>query len=79
MSQTMQDGDISPTEFHKVLQEVEKYRKLKVDIKNEAKAKVKEITKEQQEEILEQGRKEGKEDLLQKVAKTSGTQGVNAI
>ena len=28
-SQTMQDGDISPTEFHKVLQEVEKYRKLK--------------------------------------------------
>ena len=79
ISQTMQDGDISPTEFHKVLQEVEKYRKLKADIRNEAKAKVKEITKEQREEILEQGRKEGKEDLLQKVAKTSGTQGVNAI
>ena len=28
----MQDRDISPTEFHKVLREVEKYRKLKVDI-----------------------------------------------
>ena len=33
------DGDISPTEFHKVLQEVEKYRKLKADIGNLAKAK----------------------------------------
>ena len=46
ISQTMQDGDISPTEFHKVLQEVEKYRKLKADIRNQAKAKAKEITKE---------------------------------
>ena len=57
----MQDGDISPAEFHKVLQEVEKYRKPKADIRNQAKAKVKEITREQREELLEQGRKEGKE------------------
>ena len=28
-------------------------------------AKVKQITKEQREELLEQGRKEGKEDFLQ--------------
>ena len=81
ISQAMQDGDIwrYPTEFQKILQEVEKYRKLKVDIRNQAKAKVKEVTKEQQEELLEQGRKEGKEDFLQKIANTSGTQGVNAI
>ena len=39
ISQAMQDGDISPTEFHKVLQRVEKYRKLKADIRNQAKAK----------------------------------------
>ena len=38
ISQAMQDGDIYPTEFHKVLQEVEKYRKLKADIRNQAKA-----------------------------------------
>ena len=75
----MQDGDISPTEFHKVLQEVEKYRKLKADIRNQAKAKIKQITKEQREELLEQGRKEGKEDFLQQITNTSGTQGVNAI
>ena len=41
----MQDGDISPTEFHKVLQEVEKYRKLKADTRNQAKSKVKDYEK----------------------------------
>ena len=35
----MQDGDISPTEFCKVLQ-VERYRRLKADIRNQAKAKI---------------------------------------
>ena len=60
ISQVMQGGDISPTKFHKVLQEVEKYRKLKADIRNQAKAKIKQITKEQREELLEQGRKEYK-------------------
>ena len=79
ISHAMQDEDISPTEFHKVLQEVEKYRRLQADIRNQAKAKVKEITKEQREEILEQERKEGKEDFLRKIANTLGTQDVNAI
>ena len=37
--QVLQDGDISPTEFHKALQEVEIYRKLESDIRNETKAK----------------------------------------
>ena len=79
ISQAMQGGDISYIEFHKVLEEVEKYRKLKSNIRNQAKAKVKQITKEQWEELLEQGRKEGKEDFLRKIANTSGVQGVSAI
>ena len=45
ISQTMQDGGISSIEFHKVLQEVEKYRKLKADIRNQSKAKVKQTSK----------------------------------
>ena len=49
ISQAMQDGDIFPTEFHKVLQEVEKYRKFKTDIRNQTKAKVKQTQKEQRE------------------------------
>ena len=38
ISQAMQDGAISPTEFHKVLQEVEKYHKLQAHSRNQAKA-----------------------------------------
>ena len=75
----MHDGYMSPTEFHKVLQEVEKYYKLETDLRNQVKAKIKQITKEQREELLEQGRNEGKEDFLRKIANTSGTQGVSAI
>ena len=79
ISQAMQDGDISPTDFQKVLQEVKRYRKLKADIRNHARAKVKEITNEQRVKILEQGRQEGKEDYFQKIPNSSGTQGANAI
>ena len=79
ISQAMQDEDIFPTEFHKVLQEREKYRKLTADIRTRTKAKVKQIEKEQREELLEQGRKEGEEDFLQKIANSSDTQDVNAI
>ena len=75
----MHDGYMSPTEFHKLLQEVEKYYKLETDLRNQAKAKIKQITKEQREELLEQGRNEGKEDFLRKIANTSGTEGVSAI
>ena len=77
--QAMQDGDISPTEFHKVLQEGEKYRSFKADIRNQARTKVKEIIKEQRQELLEKGRKEGKEYFLQKIANSLGTYGVNAV
>ena len=47
----MQDEDISSTEFHKVLQEVEKYRILRANMKNQ---KVRQITKELREELLEE-------------------------
>ena len=79
ISQAMQDGDISPTDFHKEQQGVEKCSRLKADIRNKTKAKIKEIMKEQREELLEQGRKEGKEDFLRKIVISSGTQGVSAI
>ena len=79
ISQAVQYGDISPTEFHKVLQEVERYRRLRAGIRNQARAKVKKITKEKREETLEQGRKEGKKDFLRKTANSSDTQSVNAI
>ena len=66
ISQAMEDGDISSVEYHKVLQEVEKYRKVKADIRNQAKTKVKQITKEQREELLEQGVKKEKKIFYKK-------------
>ena len=56
----MQDGDISSIEFHKALQEGRKYGKPKAYIRNQTKAKVKQITEEQGEELFEQVRKESK-------------------
>ena len=53
---------------------MEKYRKFKADIGNQTKAMVKQIEKEQREEIFEQRRK--KEE---KKASTSGTQGAHAM
>ena len=45
ISQAMQDGDISSSEFHKVFQELEKYRKLKSNVRNQTNAKVKQSLK----------------------------------
>ena len=57
---------------------METNRKLNTDIRNQAKAKVKQIMTEKSEEFLEQERKEGKENFLGKIVNTSGTQGVSA-
>ena len=48
-------------EFHNVLQEVEKYNKLKAEIRNHAKTKVRQITEDQWGKLLEKERKELKE------------------
>ena len=62
ISQAMQDGNISFIEFYKV----EKYHKLTVDIRNKAKTKVRQIIKEQREELFEQGRKKARKIFYEK-------------
>ena len=64
ISQAIQDENVSPTEFHKILQETENYRKLKADIRKRAKTKQAKLSKEQREEILEQGKKKKKENIF---------------
>ena len=39
ISQAIQDENVSPIEFHKILQETKNYRKLKTDIRTRAKTK----------------------------------------
>ena len=76
ISQAIQDENVSPTEFHNILQETENYRKLQADIRTRAKTKQAKLSKEQREEILELGRKEGREDFLRKIANISVTANV---
>ena len=79
ISHAIQDENVSPIEFHKILQETENYCKLQADIRTRAKIKQAKISKEQREEILEQGRKEGREDFLQKISNTSDIPNANVM
>ena len=49
--QALQYGDITFVEFHKVLQEVQKYCKLEADIRNKRKTKFRQITKEERKKF----------------------------
>lgn len=76
ISKAIQDeNDItSHEEFSKILQETDKYRKLKNDIRTEhAKQKSQAITEKQREAILVEGRKQGKEAFLKQIENTSVT------
>lgn len=79
ISQAIQDESISPAEYPKMLQEMEKNRKLKKEIWRQNKAKVRQISKRQRKELLGQGGKEGKKDTLQNIADNLGNQGGNVI
>lgn len=58
---------------------MEKYCKLKEEFWKQNKVKLRKITKERREELVEQGKKEDKEDFIWKIAGTSSIQGVIII
>jgi len=78
VSKAVEDAHISHEEYRFVLREVEHYRKIKEQIRTKSKHKTDTITTEQREAILAQGREQGKQDFLRKIAATSNTQPVNA-
>ena len=67
ISQTMQDIDISLSELCKVLQEVEKDRRLKAIIRNQAKAKVKKTRKNSEKKYLNKEEKKAKKFFYKKL------------
>jgi len=79
VSHAIQDGDISPEEYRRILQEIEHYRLMKQQIRQKAKKVTNTINEEQRQAILDQGRKEGKEAFLQQIANTSATQHATAM
>jgi len=78
VSRAVEDAHISHEEYRFVLREIEHYRKIKQQIRTKSKRVTSTITAEQREAILAQGREQGKQDFLRKIAATSDTQPVNA-
>ena len=79
VSKAIEDSHISHQEYQLILKEVEHYRKMKEQIRTKSKKTTDAITAEQREEILKQGRGQGKQGFLRKIAATSDTLTANAM
>ena len=78
VSKGVEDSHVSHQEYQLILKEVEHYRKMKEEIRTKSKKTTDAITAEQREEILKQGREEGQQAFLAKIAASSDTQTVSA-
>jgi len=79
VSKAIENAHISHEEYQFILKEIEHYRVMKEQIRTKSKKVANAITVEQREAILAQGRKEGKQDFLRKIAATSDTPTANAM
>ena len=77
VSKAVEDSHISHQEYQLILREVEHYRTMKEEIRTKSKKTTDAITAEQREEILKQGREEGQQAFLAKIAASSDTQPVS--
>ena len=77
VSKAIEDAHISHEEYQFVLKEIEHYRVMKEQIRTKSKRVVDTITAEQREAILAQGREEGKQAFLARIAISSATPTVN--
>ena len=78
VSKAIEDSHISHQVYQLILKEVKHYRKMKKEIRTKSKKTTDAISAEQREEILKQGRFEGREDFLKKIGASSVTQPVSA-
>ena len=78
VSKAVEDSHIDHQEYLLVLKELNSYRKMKEEIRTKSKKVTKAIPADQREEILSQGREEGKQAFLAKIAASSVTQPVSA-
>ena len=69
ISKAMMDNFISDEEFKLIMEEMEKYKALKEDIRNKAKKKLK---TEEEESLIEKGRQEARESFRKLVEKNHG-------
>ena len=78
VSKAIEDSHISHQEYQLILKEVERYRVIKEQIRTKSKKTTDAITAEQREDILSQGREEGKQAFLRKIAASSAIQPASA-
>ena len=78
VSKAVKDSHIDHQEYQLILKEVEHYRTMKEEIRTKSKTSADAITAEQREAILAQGREEGQQAFLAKIAATSATPTANA-
>ena len=79
VSKAIEDAHVSHEEYQLILKEVEHYRAMKEQIRTKSKKTTDAITAEQREEILKQGREEGRDAFLKKIAATSGIPPASAM
>ena len=73
VSKAVENSHIDHQEYLLILKEIEHYRTMKEKIRTKSKKTTDAITAEQREAILAQGRKEGQQAFLEKIAGTSAT------
>ena len=73
VSKAVEDSSIDHQEYLLILKEVEHYRTMKEEIRTKSKKTTDAITAQQREKILKQGREEGQQAFLAKIAATSAT------
>ena len=79
VSKAIEDGHASPEEFQRIFQERQRYLLLKQEIRHKTKRVTDTLNDEQRRAILDQGRKEGKEDFLRQIGNSLNIRGDNAI
>ena len=67
ISKAINNGDISPEEFETIMKEKERYLTKKMEIRSKVKRIIHDITDSQRQDILEQGRQEGRQEIAKKL------------
>ena len=79
VSKAFQSGDISASEFDKIMSEKQRYLIQKQSIRSKSKKLIGEINEVQRQEIFEQGRKQGREEIAKKLVDSTDTRPAGVV
>ena len=71
VSKALVDNHISNDEFNLIMEELNKYKAMKEEIRSNSKKKIK---KEEEESLIEQGRQEARESFRKLIEKNKGVE-----